>query len=622
LSSQEDFSVQLSVRDAEGWMEGGYSRSPSFFFHPDGERGGTGGAEEVDEASGGGLVSQAQMSDGRKGGLEVRSWVRSREGICVSGLAKGHPASAAAGGDTLRSIPKLEESIRRGIAPELGFDLAHIGEHYAHRAAVRARYPALRQGGLVMLTAKHRFGEHENVLVFARTCVGEQVAVVACNFNEHSSVFSLENSPLASAFSATNVEDASVAVGTLMSASLEVGVSIDKFLLNNTILSSDDASPTMNGTPAASHPGPPLLPSSIYSALNMPGGVWEVRDVFRSGSIIRTLGEILPAAPLSDVDGPLVAIMASDEAAFAPITSSLGGHQSSCWMFSRGTPTEISTSMHWLFASSLLRLQSSLRLKEVGLTSAVVTRAEVLAAGSFQDYLASLSTQVVEKEWIQPYDILKDELVLAVIRHNLVYSILREVVKRALPNLLKSLKFEKLGSHTQQQMEALQSSLSDTTHAMTAALRILTVHWRLRESTGSKQHVHCEPLPSLNSSASSSSDWFCVNGEIAVILSRAALYLAVKSVAARKLSGSTYKKEASEGLYPAGLEEEGSEGGGSLASRLSALVLRALAHVSRRKQFSAITTSPDIPSEVLEVEAGVRAFARRLLQCNALGPIV
>jgi len=151
-----------------------------------------------------------------------------------------------------------------------------------------------------------------------------------------------------------------------------------------------------------------------------------VRDVFSS--------ETLHGAATLHFDeshGPLIGIMTSEEAAYAPMLATLQPHKSYAWMYVETQAAAASVrsaesdaaAMRWLFASSLLRLQvfmsrvlkksrcewyhllplqSVLRLKEAGLTSAIITRQEIETAGGLDAVLAARKTGSVKEPWISP----------------------------------------------------------------------------------------------------------------------------------------------------------------------------------------------------------------------------
>jgi hypothetical protein len=191
-------------------------------------------------------------------------------------------------------------------------------------------------------------------------------------------------------------------------------------------------------------------------------------------------------------------------------------------------------------------LQSVLRLKEAGLTSAVITRREVETAGSIEALLATRKVGGANEPWISPEEALKDKEIQEAVRHNLVYALLRNVVERV---------HRARGSGS-------ADSLSQATSLLDAALRLLVVHWRLRvvvssgtaSPDGPPPRLVGAPLPSLHGAMnrqrapgapaapappaggviaeSVDSKWFCIDGDAAAIVLRAALFFAVKDVVA------------------------------------------------------------------------------------------
>jgi glycogen synthase len=366
--------------------------------------------------------------------------------------------------ETFRTMQQMEANLRLEVGPEFGFDLSKIEGHYEHRGQCRRRFRVLREGAFTPLTAQHRFGEHGHVFAFARH-VGGCVAVVACNFNGHPSTFAVDCTRIASAFGDATMSNASSSVVQLMASSTAYGeglrARIERTIADNTSLSTEK---------------PVLAVFEPLASLNLKGGVWEVRDVFqsdgnwtmrshsRSQSIDRPATNDEAAASalasgfwpsqLTDDDGPLVAIVTAEEAAYAPMMKTLNPHRSYCWIYATSqSGSQIPSSsgyvlrdrdaetdpvaMQWLFASSLLRLQAMLRLKECGsLETAVITRAEVEMAGGVEKLRGRRESGKLKENWINPGEMLKDDEVQKKIRHNLIYSLLRNVVK----NLLRALK--------------------------------------------------------------------------------------------------------------------------------------------------------------------------------------
>lgn len=367
--------------------------------------------------------------------------------------------------ETFRTMQQMEANLRLEVGPEFGFDLSKIEGHYEHRGQCRRRFRVLREGAFTPLTAQHRFGEHGHVFAFARH-IGGCVAVIACNFNGHPSTFAVDCTRIANAFGDASMSNASSSVFQLMAASTTYGEGLRSRIEH-----------TVSETSLSTEKPTSLVVFEPLASLNLKGGVWEVRDVFqsdgnwtmrnhsRSSSIDRPMASNDNAAAsalasgfwpsqLTDDDGPLVAIVTAEEAAYAPMMKTLNPHRSYCWMYAtsqRGSQIPSSSgyvlrdrdaetdsvAMQWLFASSLLRLQAMLRLKECGsLETAVITRAEVDIAGGVEKLRGRRESGKLKENWINPGEMLKDDEVQKKVRHNLIYSLLRNVVK----NLLRALK--------------------------------------------------------------------------------------------------------------------------------------------------------------------------------------
>jgi hypothetical protein len=188
-------------------------------------------------------------------------------------------------------------------------------------------------------------------------------------------------------------------------------------------------------------------------------------------------------------------------------------------------------------------LQSVMRLKEAGLTSAVITRKEVEAAGGIDALLVTRKVGGANEPWISPGEALKDNEIQAAVRHNLVYALLRNVAERAL--------------RCRASGAAAPVVLAEVASLMDAALRVLVVHWKLRitspkpaSSREPPPRLTGAPLPSLHGAMnrprttgaaalpaaggtiaeSVDSKWFCIDGDAAAVVLRAALFLAVKDV--------------------------------------------------------------------------------------------
>ena len=99
--------------------------------------------------------------------------------------------------------------------------------------------------------------------------------------------------------------------------------------------------------------------NSVNVSMNLQGGVWEVRDIFASNTLHSSC-----SSNFDESHGPLIGILTSEEAVYAPMLATLQPHSSYAWMYvethtandMRSAETD-AAAMRWLFASSLLRLQ-------------------------------------------------------------------------------------------------------------------------------------------------------------------------------------------------------------------------------------------------------------------------
>lgn len=637
-------------------------------------------------------MSKVLQAAGRDDIPRIQSWQAMDAMRLMGGEGGGSGVSGRALQDSIKSMQAMEDRLRAEVGPEYGFDLQQIAGHYEHRRQCRMRYRVLRDGDMTMLTARHRFGEHGHVFTFARHLPG-QVAVVAANFNGHPSTFAVDCSNLAAAFGATTTSDASASVAQLMTASLAYGELVRKRL-------GGSSSPASAGASGLSITAP--LPS-----LNLKGGVWEVRDIFQSSGDWLTTGvpgrkrsnvpsplaaaagvshlSVPPFDPaqttLSDADGPLVAILAADEAAYAPMMSTLQPHRSYCWLYVSSSAAGLAASssqqpmrspihglaspkqgplampnketetdpaaMQWLFASSLLRLQAMLRLKECGLATAVITPAEVEAAGGYEELLNKREVGA-EEPWISPGEMLKDEEIQAAVRHNLVYSLVRNVCKRTYKSILTARRAAaEAGEGPEQAQLRMRDVVAECAELMDAALRVLVTHFRVREGPADPNPtrrgpnlLRAEPLPQLHAniptSPSSSHNrnpgWYAVDAEAAVATVRAAMFLAVKDVVAQAASATAGPRGGSPNMSPTSAAAAASGAAGPSANdvsdedaTLSALLCRGLVRVARGQITGSVVNGADRngpDASLLPVEIGVMAFAKRLLWRNHLGPIV
>ncbi|KAF2075592.1 hypothetical protein CYY_003097 [Polysphondylium violaceum] len=71
-----------------------------------------------------------------------------------------------------------------------------IRGHYAHRINLRKTHALLRRGGMIPLLCYHQNGWHDRVFGFARFS-GNEIAIIAINFDNHDTEFYVDCSPLA-----------------------------------------------------------------------------------------------------------------------------------------------------------------------------------------------------------------------------------------------------------------------------------------------------------------------------------------------------------------------------------------------------------------------------------------
>lgn len=216
---------------------------------------------------------------------------------------------------------------------------------------------------------------------------------------------------------------------------------------------------------------------------------------------------------------------------------------------------------------------------------------------------------------------LNDNEIMQNIRHNLVFSLLRYVVDRS------------YRSHAAGKPS--RAVLEETADLMDAALRVLVTHWNLRADAPAvpppgiqPPRLKADPLPSLHGAMnrggagsgataaaaadSVDSSWFCIDGETAAIVVRAALFLAVKDVVAQHTGAA--------GAVSADVSDAD--------ARLSAVVVKALRWVAAGRTTSgdALRADPASSSaddrELLLRERSIVALARRLLWTNSVSPVV
>jgi hypothetical protein len=405
--------------------------------------------------------------------------------------------------ERLRRLAVTERAFQESVGPLAGFDLRRIRGHYWHRQLLRCALPALSVGQFVPLTARHRFGPHGHCFAFGRF-FNDSIIVVAVNLNEHQSTFSVDCSPLAQAFGLPpSVDGGPLSPGGIPHADI-FGV-LDPSQV-------------------------PVPPKGGADPYPLPGGVWEVRDMFSTAlpepaqcaALIRApVGrrESATAAECAEADSvandwlrnsPLVAILTGQEAAHAPMMTTLAPHRSLCWVFSkrevhspapRGTasaPTPVSAtppgpasnaSVRWAMASSLLRLQSILRLKECGVATAVkaplTSPLAALIAKEEASLLGGESSKSDDSRprWIAPWSMLSDEEMRGAAKHNTVFSLLGTSVARISD-------FSKTSGR----------KLKDVSHfgacVLRSALRVLITHWGLRTDATKGVRAPCPPVGS------------------------------------------------------------------------------------------------------------------------------
>ncbi|GAM27650.1 hypothetical protein SAMD00019534_108260 [Acytostelium subglobosum LB1] len=71
-----------------------------------------------------------------------------------------------------------------------------INGHYSHRVTLRKNHTLLRRGGMIPLLCYHAAGWHDRVFGFARFS-GDELAIIAINFDNHDTEFYVDCSPLA-----------------------------------------------------------------------------------------------------------------------------------------------------------------------------------------------------------------------------------------------------------------------------------------------------------------------------------------------------------------------------------------------------------------------------------------
>lgn len=441
-----------------------------------------------------------------------------------AGQAMVHCWRPRVGPARVLNLSQQRESVRQAINPALGFDLNKIGGHYQHRLLARAAVPALARGYTVPLSARHRYGEHGHVLAYARVLpaasagAGEpaQVCIVAVNFNAHSSTFYVDLSPLASVLGASA---ASLMAGCAPSAATPTRAASHRSgLRKNASVGALMAMESMAPEQLEANPS-----DGAYAAQGLGGHVWTVRDAFRATpDALKARAANGSTAEWTNADGPLVALCTSDEAAYAPIVTTLPSYQSFAWVFNRVQAGELAAgdpsadgppqqrpAWRWVFASSLLRLQQAIRLPALG-TGTAVRRRDMPDEGvhDLVDAAYGLSDEGPGKRR-GAANALRDEELITYARHNLIYALLRRVAVAS--------------SETSKQDDPKCAV------ALRDALQILADAWGVHLNHAGQ--LCAAPLP--DGVASMDTNWGHVSIPEAVQLVRAALSIAAADVAGR-----------------------------------------------------------------------------------------
>eukprot|EP01138_Halocafeteria_seosinensis_P003736 gb/GECG01003819.1/.p1 GENE.gb/GECG01003819.1/~~gb/GECG01003819.1/.p1 ORF type:complete len:2286 (+),score=259.53 gb/GECG01003819.1/:1-6858(+) len=514
----------------------------------------------------------------------MKSWIPV-EGIRLA-LGEGeHEQQALTKGEFSARVQKLntyQRDLTHQIGPEFGFDLTKICEHYNHRRTLKSQYLVFHYGHAAVLRAEHRFGEHGHVFAFARILnygdvppnvlaqyglsrsthtEADEIAIVACNFNTSQSTIFVDCSELYRYLGASRHKgnNPSTVSGLQTHDSM------------SSLVESSQSTPADNRTLRASG-----------SELRLEGAIWEVRDVFQSPGLDPS--DATAATDLSNA-GPLVAMLTSDEAAFAPTMTTLQPHSSFCWLYSRkekeadGHGLDYSTrpppppghssastrrnsvrtspsDMQWLFASALLRWQSVIRLKEASVGTAIepVSLTEAEANGFIHSERAKTEYKEIfpfqmtgeqsseHERWIGPSETLRDDEIQRFGRHNVVYSICLSVVRSVVQKCADlSRKTTEATTHDpndracgfapvpqapriQLDGDALEEVVQFATDRLVAALRIFVQHWGLESNDGDLTS-RCLPLLRINPSSVTCGR---INVNTATVLVRSALFLAAK----------------------------------------------------------------------------------------------
>lgn len=474
----------------------------------------------------------------------------------------------------LRRFKAYQMNLTQQIGPEFGFDLSKIGDHYTHRQKLRHDSLIFRYGQTELLRAEHRFGEHGHVFAFARIlnyndvpedvlaayglkpsshAEADEIAVIASNFNTHQSTIFVDCSSLYHFLGGSNTKDNS------------------KISISH-ITSSESISKLVD---AARFPSSGKDGNQLHD-LRLRGAIWEVRDLFQSPFVK------MPETATEEFSkvGPLVAMLTADEAAFAPIMTTLQPHSSFCWLYKRKekqtdvlrpppTPSmsavvpshpssskASSSEMQWLFASALLRWQSVIRLKEASVGTAVdpVPLEEALNKGLLksdterQQYTETFPFQMTDERdtmrerWIGPSETLRDDEIQRFGRHNLVYSICLNVVRAVVQKCAdlgdrdrevkthdpsdRACGFAPVPQAPRIQLEgsALEEVVEFGCERLKAALRVFIQHWALNLD-GMELISECLPPLRINPTTVTCGR---INVKTAAVLVRSALFLATQ----------------------------------------------------------------------------------------------
>lgn len=539
---------------------------------------------------------------------------------------------AVASAERARVLPGMRED---------GWSLAEIFRHYEHRAAVRVRVPALLSGAFTPLRAFFRGAGAEGggardepkVLAFSRSLPGSCVAVVACSMESGDvpTQFMIGAEPLAAAFG--------------VASGYEHGNPM-LWALNGAVAFGD----ALAARRAAGHAEEALTLPAL-ATLTPSCAVWEVRDAFRSAAppsgvldpavgmdtrdgapaaatvaararahfFIRPLTP--PPSPLPRA-GPLVAVVSAVEAALSPTLTELPASRSLCWVHSplvaaaepRGSPLRMGAT-RWLFASALARLAAALDLKELRGAPALLSHGDVGARGERFAEAAAAAVSGTRLSSVQavcramPWRRLADGELIAVLRHNAIFALLAETARR-LARLEGALG---PAPAPRARAEAVRAGARE----MGAVLRVMALHLGVVEGAGGgagafstvaagggTPALGATPLPPLASLRPAAADaeaaappppaadaWYAVNPEVAAVLLRAALFLALAA------------------------------GAPGADKPLGAFAMAALGEFLRSHNAEG-AAGAGVGAAAAAVEGGAVALGKRLAERSALGPVV